>query len=102
MKIVCSLLEQKREQNKFLVVIGLRFRPQSFLTILANSAMNSVPWLRVIGCGSGHLVNNQVVSQTSGTSTAVLLSICSISNQPVTGGSIMVRHHSFRSSLPLR
>jgi hypothetical protein len=101
MKIVCSLLEQKREHDKFLVVIGLRFRPQSFLTILANSAMNSVPWLRVIGCGSGHLVN-QVVSQTSGTSTAVSLSICSISNQPVTGGSIMVRHHSFRSSLPLR
>jgi hypothetical protein len=84
----------------FPLVTGLSFRPQSFLIILATSTMKSVHRSRVIHCGRGCLVN-QVVSQMSAASAAVLLEIHSISNQPVAGW-IMVRHHSFRFFLPLR
>ena len=63
--------------------------------------MNSVPWLRVICPGNGYLVKHIFLRMSlCYFGRAVLFSICCISKQPVAGW-IMVRHHTFKSSLPL-
>jgi hypothetical protein len=78
----------------------LEFQAAVIFTILANSAMNSVPRLRMIRCGTGHRVNH-VFSHVSATSAAVSFSIWCILNCLV-DESIMVRHHGFKSYFPFR
>ena len=75
-----------------LVVIGRHLSLQPSQKIMEKSAINSVPRLKMVFCGSVCIVNNVNYDMFTNL-VAVLLVMAAILNHPVTG-LIMMTHHN--------